>query len=245
METWSSQSIYTEAAQNQETVWSCDEYDVGVYDDEWGSFRVIDDCGDIEGTYSGTADYNVFISGIQQELDLMLVNSISVFPMFSVKLELLGFHEYRHHGISMSDEVFEVDLGDGEVVNAVVNPVLQETHVFVMIGNAIAYSSESFRPLLRLRSRNRVHWVKYGDIFGGGKEECDDSSDMWMCDNGEMIYEWYVNDGEGCMDGSDEDSLQRLKMELHRWIYGISGLLNHSLGYAFSNMCQNTGRLQD
>ena len=30
---------------------------------------------------------------------------------------------------------------------------------------------------------------------------------MWMCDNGEMIYEWYVNDGEeDCMDGSDEDA---------------------------------------
>ena len=29
--------------------------------------EVIDECGDIVGTYSGTADYNVFVEGIPTE----------------------------------------------------------------------------------------------------------------------------------------------------------------------------------
>ena len=249
--------IYTEAAQNQETVWSCDEYDVGVYDDEWGGgSEVIDDCGDIEGTYSGSADYNVFINGIPTEefgfdageFDISLSDVFSQTGDYSdsMNIDTMEF--------SMSDEVFEVDLGDGEVVNAVAcqscppgNPVM-----FVMIGNAIAYSSESFGEAVAEDFEAEIEdslGEIFGDIFGGGEEgDYDDSSNMWMCDNGEMIPEWYVNDGEeDCSDGSDEMDFFVRGSVMYDYssemdVYGISGTVESSdLGYTPSPTieCQN------
>ena len=45
-------------------------------------------------------------------------------------------------------------------------------------------------------------------VFGDDGEDDSDydpTEGMWMCDNGEYIYEWSVNDGyEDCYDGSDE-----------------------------------------
>ena len=249
--------IYTEAAQNQETVWSCDEYDVGVYDDEWGGgSEVIDDCGDIEGTYSGTADYNVFINGIPTEefgFDAGEFD-ISISDVFSQTGDYSDSMNIDTMEFSMSDEVFEVDLGDGEVVNAVAcqscppgNPVM-----FVMIGNAIAYSSESFGEAVAEDFEAEIEdslGEIFGDIFGGGEEgDYDDSSDMWMCDNGEMIYEWYVNDGEeDCMDGSDEMDFFVRGSVMYDYssemdVYGISGTVESSdLGYTPSPTieCQN------
>ena len=250
--------IYTEAAQNQETVWSCDEYDVGVYDDEWGgSSEVIDDCGDIEGTYSGSADYNVFINGIPTEefgFDAGEFD-ISVSDVFTQTGDYSDSMEIDTMEFSMSDEVFEVDLGDGEVVNAVAcqscppgNPVM-----FVMIGNAIAQSSESFGEAVAEDFEAEIEDTLgeiFGDIFGDGGDEgeYDDSSDMWMCDNGEMIYEWYVNDGEeDCMDGSDEMDFFVRGSVMYDYsnemdVYGFSGTVESSdLGYTPSPTieCEN------
>ena len=255
--------IYTEAAQNQETVWSCDEYDVGVYDDEWGGgSEVIDDCGDIEGTYSGTADYNVFINGIPTEefgFDAGEFD-ISISDVFSQTGDYSDSMNIDTMEFSMSDEVFEVDLGDGEVVNAVAcqscppgNPVM-----FVMIGNAIAYSSESFGEAVAEDFEAEIEdslGEIFGDIFGGGEEgDYDDSSDMWMCDNGEMIYEWYVNDGEeDCMDGSDEDAFFLAGGTSQDWntgeeYYSFNGRVDATaLGFETSPtiMCYYNGEYQD
>ncbi|MEZ8112184.1 MAG: low-density lipoprotein receptor class A repeat-containing protein, partial [Candidatus Poseidoniaceae archaeon] len=47
----------------------------------------------------------------------------------------------------------------------------------------------------------------FGDDDGdsGDNSEYNPNEGMWMCDNGEYIYEWSVNDGyEDCYDGSDE-----------------------------------------
>ena len=114
---------FTQRQQNQETVWSCDEYDVGVYETNGKRFRVVDDCGDIEGTYSGTADYNVFINGIPTEefgFDAGEFD-ISISDVFSQTGDYSDSMNIDTMEFSMSDEVFEVDLGDGEVVNAVVS----------------------------------------------------------------------------------------------------------------------------
>ena len=249
--------IYTEAAQNQETVWSCDEYDVGVYDDEWGGgSEVIDDCGDIEGTYSGSADYNVFINGIPTEefgfdageFDISLSDVFSQTGDYSdsMNIDTMEF--------SMSDEVFEVDLGDGEVVNAVAcqscppgNPVM-----FVMIGNAIAYSSESFGEAVAEDFEAEIEdslGEIFGDLWAGENDDYDDSSNMWICDNGEEIPEHWVNDGEeDCSDGSDEMDFFVRGSVMYDYsnemdVYGISGTFDISsdLGYSPSPTieCQN------
>ena len=207
--------VYVEAAENQYTSWECvdDEMDVGVQE-EWGESYVYDMCGTMDGDYTGSADYEIYLTGLPTEefgLDAGEFD-ISISDAFQ---NAGSYEEPAEMGwvvFSMGDETLEVDLGDGETVNAVAcdscppgNPVM-----FSMLGNVLAYSSEAFGEAVAEDFEAELE-----DSLGSFFEDwlgLDDSDDddyegdgYWMCDNGEMIPEYYVNDGgEDCSDGSDE-----------------------------------------
>ena len=207
--------IYVEAADNSYTSWECvdDEMDVGVYD-EWGESYVYDMCGTMDGDYTGSADYEIYLTGLPTEefgLDAGEFD-ISISDAFQ---NAGSYEEAAEMGwvvFSMGDETLEVDLGDGETVNAVAcdtcppgNPVM-----FSMLGNVLAYSSDAFGEAVAEDFEAELEDSLGSFIeewLGSDDEDDDDWGDdgYWMCDNGEMIPDYYVNDGdEDCSDGSDE-----------------------------------------
>jgi len=243
--------IYTEAAQNEYTSWECSESadQVGVTEIMGGDgAEVIDECGDIVGTYSGTADYNVFIEGIpteefgldEGEFDISISDIFNQAGDYSEPMEIdeLEFE-------MSSEEVFEVDLGDGNTINAVAcetcppgSPVM-----FMMIGNALAQASISFGEAVAEDFEDELE-ESLGeileDVFGGEDDggNYDDDNGLWMCDNGEMIWEWEVNNGmENCEDGSDEMDFYITIVTSSDWesgedFYAFNGQLDHEmLGY--------------
>ena len=62
--------IYVTAASNDNTRWECvdDDDEVAVSSDESGyEHEVNDKCGMVDGTYIGSADYNVYLQGLPME----------------------------------------------------------------------------------------------------------------------------------------------------------------------------------
>ena len=208
--------IYVQAAANDNTDWDCvdDPSDVGVYG-EGGEVEVEDLCGMLDGTYIGSADYNVYLTGLPMEEFGFDEGQFDI----SISDELTNEGDYEGEA-NMEDvsfnmrsgETLEVDLGDGNIIDATPcdscppgNPVM-----FIMMGNVITHASESFGEAVAedFEAELEDSFADIlGNIFGVDADE-DDSyydDDMVMCDSGEMIYEWQMNDGnEDCSDGSDE-----------------------------------------
>ena len=207
--------IYVEAADNSYTSWECvdDEMDAGVQE-EWGESYVYDMCGTMDGDYTGSADYEIYLTGLPTEefgLDAGEFD-ISISDAFQ---NAGSYEEAAEMGwvvFSMGEETLQVDLGDGETINAVAcdscppgNPVM-----FSMLGNVLAYSSEAFGEAVAEDFEAEIEDSLGSFIeewLGSDDDDDDDWGDdgYWMCDNGEMIPDYYVNDGgEDCSDGSDE-----------------------------------------
>ena len=184
-------SIYVDLSAEDEVYWECD------------------DCGDIVGSYTGAIEYSFSVNGIPTEdfgldageFDLEISDSLTESGTFDMEAE--GGYDFE------MGETMTVDLGDGEGVTTQVqscescppgNPLM-----FMMMGHVLVGSGTAFAEQL-------------GEDLGDGllmelKRFRDDDGDfntafpvgMWMCDNGEYIYAWSVNDGyEDCYDGSDE-----------------------------------------
>ncbi len=208
--------IYVEAAANDNTDWDCidDPSDVGVYG-EGGEVEVEDLCGMLDGTYIGSADYNVYLSGLPMEEFGFDEGQFDI----SISDELTNEGDYEGEAnmedvnFNMrSDETLEVDLGDGTVIDATPcdtcppgNPVM-----FIMMGNVITHASQSFGEAVAEDFEAELE-DSFADIFenifgvGGDEDDHYHDDDMVMCDSGEMIYEWQMNNGnEDCSDGSDE-----------------------------------------
>ena len=150
-----SHSIYIQAAANDNTHWGCtdDTSDVGVYG-EGGEAEVVDFCGMLDGTYIGSADYNVYLTGLPMEEFGFDEGQFDI----SINDELTNEGDYEGEA-NMEDvtfnmrsgETLEVDLGDGTVIDATPcdtcppgNPVM-----FIMMGNVITHASESFGERLQ------------------------------------------------------------------------------------------------
>jgi hypothetical protein len=214
----SASPIYIEAAENDYTSWECveDAMDVGVQD-EWGEAYVYDDCGLVEGTYAGSADYEIYLTGLPTEeigLDAGLLD-ISLTDAFENAGDYNEPAEMGWVVFSMMGDTLEVDLGDGAPVQAEAcdscppgNPVM-----FSLLGNVLAYSSTSFGEAVaedfeaQLDEALSDFFADWADDLAGGNsdDDWDNSEYEWTCDNGEVISVWYLNDGdEDCSDGSDE-----------------------------------------
>ena len=241
--------IYVEAAANDNTDWDCieDPSDVGVYG-EGGGVEVEDLCGMIDGTYIGSADYNVYLTGLPMEEFGFDAGQFDL----SISDELTSEGDYEGEAamedvrFSMrTDEPLQVNLGDGNMLDVTAcdtcppgNPVM-----FIMMGNVIVHSSQSFGEAVAedFEAELEDSFAEiFEDFFGGNADEDDQyngEENMFMCDNGEMISAWFVNDGsEDCMDGSDEDDLFLRGNTQEDWdtgvdYYGYSGrLVATSLG---------------
>jgi len=213
----SASPIYIEAAENDYTSWDCveDEMDIGVYEEDWGETYVYDDCGLVDGSYTGSADYEVYLTGLPTEdfgfdagqFDLTISDAFQNSGDYEEAAEM-GWVVF-----SMMEEALEVDLGDGAMVTAKGcdscppgNPVM-----FSLLGNVLAYSSSAFGEAVAEDFEAQLD-ESVGDLledwFGSAEDDDDDydnSEYEWICDNGEVINIWSVNDGwEDCADGSDE-----------------------------------------
>jgi hypothetical protein len=192
-------SIYVDLSSSDEVYWDCDE------------------CGMITGDYAGALDYSFSVNGIPTEdfgldageFDLEISDSLADSGTFD--MEATGEFDFR-----MGDSL-TVDIGDGAGVTTQVqscescppgNPLM-----FLMMGHVLVGSGEAFAEQIGEElGEGLVDGIE--SVFGGDDGNDGDNSEynpnegMWMCDSGEYIYEWSVNDGyEDCYDGSDEDDM--------------------------------------
>ena len=186
-------SIYVDLSAEDELYWDCD------------------DCGDIIGSYTGAIEYSFSVNGIPTEgfgldageFDLEISDSLTESGTFDMEAE--GGYDFQ------MGETMTVDLGDGEGVTTQVqscescppgNPLM-----FMMMGHVLVGSGDAFAEQIgEDLGEGIVDGIEgvFGDD-GGDDSDYDSTEGMWMCDNGEYIYEWSVNDGyEDCYDGSDE-----------------------------------------
>ena len=210
--------IYVTAAANDRTFWGCadEATQVGVTDMDQGDKYVADLCGMADGSYIGSADYNIYLTGLPMEEFGFDAGQFDI----SISDELTSEGVYEK-SFGMEDVEFnmnaerplEVDLGDGVTIDVMAcetcppgNPVM-----FIMMGNVLVHASESFGQAVADDFQAEIE-DSFGEIienwFGlneDGNSDYDDSEDMYACDSGEMISSWSVNDGnQDCMDGSDE-----------------------------------------
>ena len=213
--------IYVTAAANDRTEWQCvgEDDTVGV-DNGGDDAEVYDMCGMIDGSYIGSADYNVYLTGLPMEEFGFDAGQFDI----SISDELTSEGDYEGEADMedvmfkmRTDEPLEVNLGDGNTLDVTAcdscppgNPVM-----FIMMGNVLVHASGSFGDAVAEDFQAEIE-DSFGEIlenwFGlnedGDMDDYDDSDNWFMCDNGEMIESWYVNNGEeDCMDGSDEDDL--------------------------------------
>jgi hypothetical protein len=259
--------IYIEAAANDNTDWECidDPSDVGVYG-EGGEVEVEDLCGMLDGTYIGSADYNVYLTGLPMEefgfdegqFDLSISDELTNEGDYEgeANMEDVNFN-------MRSSETLQVDLGDGTVIDATPcdtcppgNPVM-----FIMMGNVITHASESFGEAVAedFEAELEDSFAEiFENIFGGDDDNDDDDyyfdDDMFMCDSGETVYEWQVNNGdEDCSDGSDEMALYLRGGMSEDWesgdhYYSLNGQIDTTvLGFETSAtiMCEYDGYYQE
>ena len=260
--------IYVEAASNDRTVWECvEEGDTVGVDDGWDDAEVYDMCGMVDGSYIGSADYNVYLTGLPMEefgFDAGQFD-ISISDELTSEGDYEGEADMEDVSFSMrTDEPLEVNLGDGALLDVTAcdtcppgNPVM-----FIMMGNVLVHASQSFGEAVAEDFEAELE-DSFADIFEnifGGDAEGDDyddndNEDEWfMCDDGETISAWYVNDGsEDCMDGSDEDDFYLNADTSRDWNtdeehYSFNGRVDATaLGFETSAtiMCSYDGEYQE
>ena len=242
--------IYVEASQNEETSWHCVESasEADVFE-EWGETYVDDHCGTVDGTYIGSADYNVYFTGLPMEefgfdegqFDITVTDAFSSEGDYEEDAEMDGVR----FDLS-ADETLEVDLGDGEMLDVTPctscppgNPVM-----FVMMGNVLGHASTAFGEAVAEDFEDALEdsvGEIFENIFGGGDGGDDDYYDdeePFYCDNGEAIHASGVNDGyDHCSDGSDEDdfflnSITTYNYDVEDVVVGFQGSFDATqLGY--------------
>ena len=259
--------IYVTAAANDRTLWECTDEatEVGVNDGPNGDKSVSDLCGMADGSYIGSADYNVYLTGLPMEEFGFDAGQFDI----SISDELTSEGDYEGD-IDMGDVEFnmdterplEVDLGDGATIDVMAcetcppgNPVM-----FIMMGNVLVHASESFGEAVAEDFEAELE-DSFAEIIEGffGVEtddgmEYDDSENWFECDNGDSIQSWYVNDGnEDCMDGSDEDDFFLRGGTTEDWnsgeeYYSFNGRVDAiALGFETSPtiMCEYDGEYQE
>ena len=263
----SASPIYTTVAANDRTLWGCTDEatEVGVSDRDNGDKMVADLCGMADGSYIGSADYNVYLTGLPMEefgfdegqFDITISDELTNEGDYEGDIDM-GEVEFNMN----AERPLEVDLGDGVSIDVAScsscppgNPVM-----FIMMGNVITHASESFGEAVAEDFEAELE-DSFAGIFerllGGDGDDDDDyyaDDDMFMCDSGETIYEWQVNNGnEDCDDGSDEMAFYLKGRMSEDWqsddyYYSLNGQIDTDvLGFGSSAtiMCEYDGAYRE
>jgi len=208
-------SLYATVVTNNETDWNCVE--TGSTD-LWAD--VNDECGEMDGTYSASMNYAFDLSGIPTEelgmsageFDLSISDTLSnsgVFEITDDELADSGMY------FEMSDSL-SVELGDGDSTSVrycnscgPINPLMSW-----MMGQVIVASMSETLETFGEDIEEEVEDMGLEDIFGFAEEDnngdpYDPYFDMYLCDNGNYVDDWQVNDDwDDCGDNSDEAVLR-------------------------------------
>jgi hypothetical protein len=201
-------SLYATVVTNSDTDWECVE--TGSTD-LWAD--VNDECGEMDGTYSASMNYAFDLSGIPTEefgmsageFDFSLSDTLSNSGVFEItESELAGSGMY----FEMSDSL-SVELGDGGSTTVrycnscgPINPLMSW-----MMGQVIEASMsetlETFGEDIADELDMELGELNPWGLAEGNSEPYEEY--MYLCDNGNEVDEWTVNDGwDDCGDNSDE-----------------------------------------
>jgi hypothetical protein len=203
--------LYTTVSTEDETEWNCIE--TGSTD-LWAD--VNDECGEMDGTYSASMNYAFDLSGIPTEefgmgvgeFDFSLSDTLSNSGVFEIsESELAGSGMY----FEMSDSL-SVELGDGGPTNVrfcnscgPINPLMSW-----MMGHVIQASMTETVETFGEDIADEID-MELGELNPWGLAEGNTDGTLdpygytYLCDNGNYVDDWQVNDGwDDCGDNSDE-----------------------------------------
>lgn len=215
--------IYIQAAQNDHTQMFCveDAEDVEVVIEGSGDAEIHDLCGELSGTFAGTADYELSLTGLPTEefgldageFDITVSDNLAESGNYQGDADELDGTSFSMR----SDTPLQVDLGDGTNLNVVACDTCPpgSPMMFAMMGGVLAQASGAFGEAvadeLEANIEDSLADV-FEDLFGigdsaeGNGMDNGETTSMFTCDDGDLIRLSYVNNGyEDCYDGEDED----------------------------------------
>ena len=202
--------LYSTVATNSHTSWECVE--TGSTD-LWAD--VNDECGEMDGTYSASMNYAFDLSGIPTEEFGMTAGEFDF--SFSDSLSNSGVFEITESDLAYSGMTFDMDdsisveLGDGGSTTVrfcnscgPINPLMSW-----MMGQVIEASMsetlETFGEDIADELDMELGELNPWGLAEGEGDPYDPYEGMYLCDNGNYVYEWQVNDSwDDCGDNSDE-----------------------------------------
>ena len=178
--------IYVKAAANDRTEWRCawegGQAEVEDYGDQ---SSVVDECGEVSGTYTASTNYDLSLTGLPTEefgfdageFDLSVSDTLANTGSYEGDVDMDGMT------FSMrNDKPLKVDLGDGAMTDVVAcdncppgNPVM-----FALLGNVMGHATVAFGK----------------EISSDLEADFEDSLFSWF------LEEWAGNLAEGNTDGS-------------------------------------------
>lgn len=215
--------IYIQAAQNDHTQMFCvdDAEDVEVVIEGSGDAEIHDLCGELSGTFAGTADYELSLTGLPTEefgldageFDITVSDNLAESGNYQGDADELDGTSFSMR----SDTPLQVDLGDGTNLNVVACDTCPpgSPMMFAMMGGVLAQASGAFGEAvadeLEANIEDSLADV-FEDLFGigdsaeGNGMDNGETTPMFTCDDGDLIRLSSVNNGyEDCYDGEDED----------------------------------------
>lgn len=215
--------IYIQAAQNDHTQMFCveDAEDVEVVIEGSGDAEIHDLCGELSGTFAGTADYELSLTGLPTEefgldageFDITVSDNLAESGNYQGDADELDGTSFSMR----SDTPLQVDLGDGTNLNVVACDTCPpgSPMMFAMMGGVLAQASGAFGEAvadeLEANIEDSLADV-FEDLFGigdsaeGNGMDNGETTPMFTCDDGDLIRLSYVNNGyEDCYGGEDEE----------------------------------------
>ena len=215
--------IYIQAAQNDHTQMFCvdDAEDVEVVIEGSGDAEIHDLCGELSGTFAGTADYELSLTGLPTEefgldageFDITVSDNLAESGNYQGDADELDGTSFSMR----SDTPLQVDLGDGTNLNVVACDTCPpgSPMMFAMMGGVLAQASGAFGEAVAEELEANIEDSLadvFEDLFGigdsaeGNGMDNGETTPMFTCDDGDLIRLSYVNNGyEDCYDGEDED----------------------------------------
>ena len=215
--------IYIQAAQNDHTQMFCvdDAEDVEVVIEGSGDAEIHDLCGELSGTFAGTADYELSLTGLPTEefgldageFDITVSDNLAESGNYQGDADELDGTSFSMR----SDTPLQVDLGDGTNLNVVACDTCPpgSPMMFAMMGGVLAQASGAFGEAVAEELEANIEDSLadvFEDLFGigdsaeGNGMDNGETTPMFTCDDGDLVRLSYVNDGdEDCNDGSDEE----------------------------------------
>ena len=206
--------IYVKAAANDRTEWRCawegGQAEVEDYGDQ---SSVVDECGEVSGTYTASTNYDLSLTGLPTEefgfdageFDLSVSDTLANTGSYEGDVDMDGMT------FSMrNDKPLKVDLGDGAMTDVVPcdncppgNPVM-----FALLGNVMGHATVAFGKEVS----NDLEADFEDSLFSWFLEEWAGSLAEGNTDGNLTLYAFSGNDAYGGSTGAD-DNLIRLTMD--------------------------------